>query len=135
MRLEAASWRKLRPFLLTARLDPVRVENPIHPGTPDVNLANGTWLELKALHAYPKREGSIVKIPHYTPQQRVWIYRRHKFGGRVHLVLEIADESEWLLFGAEFAARHVGRVPRFDLVEGAMRVTSDPALVVEAILR
>ena len=53
MKAESAMWREGRPFLIAARLDPVRVENPIGPGTPDVNLADGRWIELKCVPAWP----------------------------------------------------------------------------------
>lgn len=56
MKSESLQWKKLRPHLVAAKLDPVRVENPIHPGTPDVNLANGWWIELKSMPIIPRPE-------------------------------------------------------------------------------
>ena len=103
-------WRKLRPVLLAAKLDPVRVENPIHPGTPDVNLANGKWMELKCLPEWPVRASTKVRIPHYTPQQRVFLYRRWKAApGSTLLLLEICATRQWLLFDGDVAAKMVGR--------------------------
>jgi|SRR6185436_3970508 len=61
-------WQKLRPVLLSAKLDPVRVENPIHPGTPDVNLCTGAWIELKCLACWPVRASTVVRIP--LPRER-----------------------------------------------------------------
>ena len=110
MRAESAMWKKLRPFLLTAKLDPVRVENPIHPGTPDVNLSNGKWIELKCIPRWPVRDTTIVRISHYTPQQRVWLYRRWKYApGSTLLLLEVRAEQQWLLFDGDVAAKIVGR--------------------------
>ena len=86
MKAESLMWRKLRPVLIAAKLDPVRVENPIHPGTPDVNLV-GRWIELKCIPAWPVRDTTVVRIPHYTPQQRVWLYRRTSAG--LELVLAV----------------------------------------------
>lgn len=112
MRAEAAMWKRLRPFLLGARLDPVRVENPIHPGTPDVNLCNGIWVELKSIAGWPVRDTTNVRIPHYTPQQRVWLYRRWKFApGSTFLLLEVRAAQQWLLFDGDVAAKVVGRAP------------------------
>jgi hypothetical protein len=104
-------WRKVRPVLFAAKLDPVRVENPIHPGTPDVNLCDGRWIELKTIVGWPARVDSLVRIPHYTPQQRVWLYRRWKYApGSTLLLLEVRAERQWLLFDGDVAARDVARV-------------------------
>lgn len=103
-------WHKVRPFLVAARLDPVRVENPIHPGTPDVNLADGCWLELKCIEGWPLRATSTVRIPHFTPQQRVWLYRRWKYApGSTFLLLEVCSVQQWLLFDGDVATKIVGR--------------------------
>lgn len=110
MRAESAMWKKVRPVLLAAKLDPVRVENPIHPGTPDVNLCDGRWIELKCIAAWPARATSTVQIRHYTPQQRVWLYRRWKYApGSTLLLLEVRTEGQWLLFDGDVAAKVVGR--------------------------
>jgi hypothetical protein len=103
-------WKKIRPILLAAKLDPVRVENPIHPGTPDVNFVDGRWMELKCLPRWPARAHTNVRIPHYTPQQRVWLYRRWKYApGSTLLLLEVRAERQWLLFDGDVAAKIVGR--------------------------
>ena len=110
MRAESAMWKKVRPILLAAKLDPVRVENPIHPGTPDVNLSNGKWIELKCIPGWPVRAGTAVRIAHYTPQQRVWLYRRWKYApGSTLLLLEVRADRQWLLFDGDVAAKVVGR--------------------------
>jgi len=112
MRSESLMWRKVRPVLFAAKLDPVRVENPIHPGTPDVNLCDGRWIELKTIAGWPARESSPVRISHYTPQQRVWLYRRWRYApGSTLLLLEVRAERQWLLFDGDVAARVVGRDP------------------------
>ena len=110
MKTESIMWRKIRPVFLAARLDPVRVENPILPGTPDVNLASGDWLELKTIEAWPQRIDTPVSIRHFTDQQRVWLYRRWKYApGTTHLLLEVRDAKQWLLFDGDVAAKIVGR--------------------------
>jgi len=107
---ESAMWKKIRPFLREAKLDPVRVENPIHPGTPDVNLCTGVWFEMKSHPRWPVREATNVTIKHYTPQQRVWLYRRWKHApGTTFLLLEIRSIQQWLLFDGDVAAKCVGR--------------------------
>jgi Mesyanzhinovviridae DNA helicase len=109
VKAESQQWKKLRPILQAARLDPVRVENPIHPGTPDVNLTTG-WIELKTIACWPMRATSKVRIPHYTPQQRVFLYRRWKYApGTTFLLMEVRADRQWLLFDGDVAARIVGR--------------------------
>jgi hypothetical protein len=110
VRPESLMWGKVRPFLVAAKLDPVRVENPIHPGTPDVNLCTGLWIELKCIEAWPVRRATPVRIRRYTPQQRVWLYRRWRYApGSTHLLLEVRSVDQWLLFDGDVAAKVVGR--------------------------
>ncbi len=105
----------LRPW------DAVAVENSALPGTPDIECMLG-WLELKCLDAWPKHKevGQPVLIPHYTPQQRVWLLRRTRKGGVAVLLLKVGA-SEWLLFDGWTAARLVGRVSATRLREEAYR--------------
>lgn len=111
MKAESLMWRKLRPVLLAAKLDPVRVENPIHPGTPDVNLANGFWIELKCILGWPARAATPVRISHFTPQQRVFLYKRWKYApGSTFLLLEVRSDRQWLLFDGNVAAKVVGHL-------------------------
>jgi hypothetical protein len=140
MRAESAMWRKLRPVLLAAKLDPVRVENPIHPGTPDVNIATGHWIELKCLPCWPVREMTNVRIPHYTQQQRVWLYRRWRYApGSTFLLLEVCSEQQWLLFDGDVATKVVGRAPAGVHRTSARAVLAEhelsalPKIIVEAV--
>lgn len=129
MRSESLMWRKVRPVLFAAKLDPVRVENPIHPGTPDVNLCDGRWIELKTIAGWPARVDSPVRIPHYTPQQRVWLYRRWKYvPGSTLLLLEVRAARQWLLFDGDVAARIVARTTSEDHLAKARGVFSEDAL-------
>lgn len=115
---ESSMWSgTVRPAL--AGLDPVRVENPAHPGTPDVNYKEG-WIELKFIAEWPKRANTIVRVPHFTPQQRSWLLRRSKAGGRVFMLMRV--ESDWLLFEGGLAAKIVGKVPRAGLEHFALKV-------------
>ncbi len=128
MRPESALWRRLRPILITAKLDPVRVENPIHPGTPDVNTILG-WIELKSIAAWPSRETSLVQLKHFTSQQRVWLYRRWKYApGTTHLLLEVRAEGQCLLFDGDIAAKVVGRASAARHLANARAVLSTRAL-------
>lgn len=109
MRAESQMWRKIRPALFRAGLDPVRVENPIHPGTPDVNIISG-WIELKTIAAWPHGASHQVRIPHFTPQQRVWLYRRWRARhGSTYLLLEVRSIKTFFLYDGDVAAKVVGR--------------------------
>lgn len=99
--------------------DAMAVENRVYPGTPDVNYIGG-WVELKWLRRWPKNaDVSHVHIDHFTPQQRVWLKRRWRKGGRAFLLLQAAGQ-DWLLFDGETAAQAVGRVTRPQLFERAL---------------
>lgn len=101
-------------------LDAVSVENPAHPGTPDVNYIEG-WLELKQLPRWPRGgPEAIVKVSHFRPGQRVWIKRRARRGGRVHVLLQVGPD--WLLLPPLEAAQELGRCSRARLEEMAVRV-------------
>lgn len=98
--------RALRP------LHGVPVENPVQPGTPDVNYIDG-WIELKWLRRWPRRPDSLVKLPHFTRQQRRWLRQRWERGGAAWLLLQA--QREWLLFSGPTAAEHVGHATREEL--------------------
>lgn len=125
-------------------LDPVRVENPAHPGTPDINycgymrlesftsmqldqpptkinfnqLFEG-WIELKELDKWPARASTIVRVEHFTPQQRIWLDRRWRSGGAAWVLLKV--EQDWLLLTGEAAARVLGKVTKGELISAATR--------------
>lgn len=100
-------------------LDAVAVENPAYPGTPDVNYIGG-WLELKWLRRWPENaDTDPVLIRHFTQQQRVWLSRRCRRGGRAWLLLQVGQE--YLLFDGEMAAEVVGRAPRGALLRSACK--------------
>lgn len=85
---EIAMWKALAPGLRHAGLDPIRIENAVQSGTPDVEYIGG-WLELKFAQKWPSRGGPL-KLAHYTPQQNAWLLRRHAAGGRAFIVLKVA---------------------------------------------
>lgn len=111
--------RKVVRALRDAGLDAVAVENPAHPGTPDVNYVEG-WLELKQLPAWPV-QGGTLRIRHFSKQQRIWLERREDAGGSAYLLLQVG--VEWLLFGGADASRYVGRVGRKKLLNLALHST------------
>lgn len=104
--------------LRKAKLDPIRVENPAYPGTPDINYLHG-WIEVKVVKKWPKDETAVVLVPHFTPQQRVWLRRRTEAGGEAYMLLKIGQS--WLLFDGKTAAEIVGRAPRNQLLSSAIQ--------------
>lgn len=107
-------WKRVRKAL--KGLDPVRVENRVEAGTPDVWYTEGA-LELKWVRQPPKK-GGVVIIDHYTTQQQCWAIRRHHAGGKVFVLLKISDE--WLLFKGESAPEFLGKVDLITLREKAI---------------
>lgn len=114
---EADSWELIRPIMIAARMDPIRVENDLGTGTPDVNYVFG-WVELKYLRNWPKRSTTKVRLDHYTPQQRAWAIKRSAFQGKVYFLLRVC-ESEWILYEGSRAAMLVGTLTRDELVKKA----------------
>lgn len=86
-------------------LDPVRIENKIEKGTPDVNYLIG-WIELKWQRRAPKR-GGILRLDHdLTIEQRNWAIRRRHAGGRVFVLLKVGNI--WIILKGEVAAEFLG---------------------------
>lgn len=85
--------------------DPVRIENAVGPGTPDIAYIGG-WIEDKQLEAWPVRADTPVRVAHYTPQQRAWHSRHSRAGGRVHVVIEVARDV--FVFRGDEAASGLG---------------------------
>lgn len=96
-------------------LDAISVENPAYPGTPDVNHSLGL-LELKREKSWPVNGGPL-RVPHFTPQQRVFLERRHRKGGLAQLLIQVG--SDWLLLDGDVAARLLGHATREELMAAA----------------
>jgi hypothetical protein len=134
---EQALWHFLRGHLKDEGGHWHRVENLLDRGTPDVDWAcwgcEG-WIELKELPEWPKRKDTIVRIPHFSDDQRQWLTTRGNARGRVHLLLRIVRPRTYLLFDWLTAAMYVGRVPRIELEHYAV-VCDGPAFPLAAFKR
>jgi hypothetical protein len=90
----------------------VRIENHAGTGQPDVNYCIAGvegWIELKYLEAFPKRQDTMVRIPHFEPEQRIWLTQRKNAGGRVFLFVRVDGiAGGFFLFDGKEAARHIG---------------------------
>ena len=111
-------WKTLRTALKP--LDPIRVENRVLAGTPDVNLAGGAWIELKYVKRKPKNEEKIFVIPHYTPQQRLFSKRRERAKGKTFVLIKIANE--WILLQGGVAAIYLNKVSLTQLKKVAIKI-------------
>lgn len=96
-----------------APLNAIAVENPCLPGTPDVNFIEG-WIELKWLRSWPKKEETIVKLDHYSQQQKVWAFRRRRAGGSCWFMLQCG--REWLIMDGAVAALWVNKCTKAELI-------------------
>lgn len=126
---EKQMWDVLRPVLSKARMDPVRVENPALPGTPDVNYIEG-WVELKHADRWPPKGGPLRLNHPPTPEQRTFLARREHCGGHAFLCLRVG--REWLLFRGHIAAQLWSEArpeppAEAELRAAAIIVTSRPA--------
>lgn len=102
----------LRPLHATS------IENGVGVGTPDVAYAGG-WLELKSIDAWPKKPDTPLRVPHFSPAQKVWITKHRLAGGVVDVLLKV--EQDWLLIDGQMAVDILGVAPREALIFHAVR--------------
>lgn len=105
-----------------ATLHAFRVENCCLPGTPDISTSIG-WIESKWKDNWPK-EG-IVKLDHYTPQQRVWAIKQTRAKGPCWLMLQV--KHDYLLFEGSTAATILGKVEE-NILRGQAILTNRASL-------
>lgn len=87
-----------------------RIENMVGNGMPDVTFCilpgiEG-FIELKWAPRWPKDPTVILKLKHFTPQQRIWLRQRTRAGGRCYVLLQVGDDR--ILLTGEWAQRHLG---------------------------
>ncbi len=99
-------------------LDAIPVENGVLPGTPDVAYIGG-WIELKSEDKWPARANTVLALKRFTPQQRLFLRRHCRRGGKAWLLLRVG--REWLLFDGATASDIVGLVPRSQLLAAAKK--------------
>lgn len=104
-------------------LHAVSVENGAGAGTPDVNCVLG-WLELKSIDGWPARPETPVRVPHFTPEQRLWLIKRCEAGGAAWLLLKVG--RDWLLLWGETAARIVDYSTADELAAARIAIFSSP---------
>lgn len=116
---EAKLTSQVRKLLKGPNRYTLRVETTTELGVPDLyyNLHGGTgWVELKWKRVWPSRAATTVKLPHYTDQQRRWLMREGRCGGRAWLLLQV--DTDYLLFDWR-AAQAVGYLTKAELYKVA----------------
>lgn len=143
--IESGVWKIIRDACAGPAWDFVRVENPAAPGTPDVNWACRVknhpwavegWFELKHVDHWPVRLDTPLKIPHYTPQQRIWARRRRRVGGRCDFVARVGDD--WFVLDGVVAADLINSTPKAGIIAAAvlyMPGRFDPVAFKRTLLR
>lgn len=127
----------VRPALMSVpNADVTRIENAAATGTPDVTACvwqTDFWLELKNVVWPPKRKDTIIRLEHYTREQRLWIRRRGLAGGRVYLLLRIVyPRTQHMLFNWPESYKLVGNVPMNELCDASV-VCAGPAFPLDPI--
>lgn len=114
---EGTFWDYLRKGM-KGYWDAQRHEDKLSKGIPDVSYGlwgTGGWVELKYLHGWPKQEKTIVKIDHYTTEQRRWLRNRGKHTDHCWLFLRVGA-GDFLLFDWQ-QAQMVGKQTKGQLIK------------------
>lgn len=100
---------RMRSFVTSAlhELDAHPVENPVFPGTPDVEFIGG-WCELKWADL-PAGEDTPVRVHRYTKEQKAWARIRMHHGGLCLLLVRVG--TYWILLDGDVAAKILGEEP------------------------
>jgi len=123
---EAGLWTTMRQQMGANKYwrEATRHEDSLQTGIADVSFVSNNgfhgWMELKKLNEWPKRESTIVRIDHYTDDQRIWLARKGRAGGYTWLFLQVG--RDYLLFNWK-AAQEVGRLPKEHLMRSASLVS------------
>jgi hypothetical protein len=107
----------------------MRVENPTSPGTPDLCVGfrgKCYWIELKQLRdGWPTRANTIVRIDHYSAEQRLWLFEWGMIHVPAFLLVQVVDHGVYLFDWQ--AAQRVGEIPKAEFEGSAMHVMSPNA--------
>jgi len=104
---EKAFWHSLAKNMSKGKhwREATRHEDKMQAGIADVSFVanNGKhgWIELKQIHEWPKRPATLVRMPHFTPAQRIWLARKGEAGGNTWILIKI--HRDVLLFRWQYA--------------------------------
>lgn len=122
---EAGLWSTMRQQMGANKYwkEATRHEDSISKGIADVSyVSNGGhhgWIELKKVSQWPARDSTILRIDHYTDDQRIWLKQKGRAGGFTWLFLQVA--RDYLLFD-HVGCQELGLLNRSSLEERARHV-------------
>jgi len=119
---EQALWKNLRKKMVPEFwYEATRHEDKLQGGIADVSFVTSIddtydgehgWMELKKVELLPVRPSTIVRIPHYTAEQRAFLRGKGQHAGNAWLLLQA--ERDYLLFDWS-RAQEVGTLNTADL--------------------
>lgn len=131
---ENALWNTLSTKLRTVpQFKFQRHEDRYSKGIPDSSFSGmgfHGWIELKHLSKWPARANTVVRIDHYTQDQKIWIKEHGERGGLVWLFVQVGDT--WLLFDWQ-RAQQVGELTRVEMLNTANRVWNKKLPILELL--
>ena len=100
-----------------------RHEDMYSTGIPDISydiegMKGSGWIEMKAIPDWPKKENTIVRLEHFTKQQRAWIIKHGSKNARTFIFLRVAND--YLIFDWT-AATLIGNTVKELLYEACVR--------------
>jgi hypothetical protein len=98
-----------------------RHEDMYSVGIPDMSYdipgAEGSgWIEIKRVKEWPKRDATTLKIQHYTPAQKAWIYQHGCVNNRTFLFVQV--EKDHFIFDHIWALK-VGNLTQAQMFQAA----------------
>lgn len=68
-----------------------RHEDKYSTGIPDISYSTNHhgWIELKYLKSKPSGHDTVMRIKHYTAQQRNWLKKHGRKGGKCFILLQV----------------------------------------------
>lgn len=90
---EAGLWKRLKQNLKWKAA--TRHEDKLSSGVADVSFATISgahgWMELKKIDSWPRRDTTLVRIAHFTEDQRHWLDEKGKAGGNTWILVQVDD--------------------------------------------
>lgn len=100
MSAEGNLWARLRTNMVGKYwYEATRHEDKFAKGIADVSFCQAGaagWMELKHVSQWPARERTLVRIPHYSDEQKEFLEKKGKGMGNTWLFIQV--ESDFLLY-------------------------------------
>lgn len=100
MSAETNLWNRLRTNMVGKYwCEATRHEDKFQKGIADVSFCQAGqagWMELKHVSQWPAREKTLVRIPHYSDEQKEFLEKKGRCMGNTWLFIQV--ESDFLLY-------------------------------------